>query len=58
MEEYQERVIEERDALRNRANKLADFFVTDDYRDLIHADQYLLKNQLIAMNEYLDILKF
>ena len=51
-----ERVIAERDALKERMDKLALFIETDAFRELSIEKQGLLQKQLVAMSHYNSIL--
>lgn len=53
---HEQRVQEERDALNVKIEALEAFIGTPTYHGLTHAHQYLLRRQLLAMREYLDIL--
>ena len=56
MQPYQERIVNERDELGIRIDKLQKFQVTQAYIDLNHVDRNLLQQQKMAMIEYHDIL--
>lgn len=53
---HEARVAEEREALNTKVEALEAFIGTPTYHSLTHAHQFLLRKQLLAMREYLDIL--
>lgn len=53
---HETRVAEEREALNTKVEALGTFIGTPTYHSLTHAHQFLLRKQLLAMTEYLDIL--
>jgi len=53
---HEQRVHEENEALKLKVEALEAFIGTPIYHGLTHAHQYLLRRQLLAMREYLDIL--
>lgn len=53
---HEQRVQEERDALVLKVEALEKFIGTPTYHALTHAHQFMLRKQLLAMREYLDIL--
>ncbi len=53
---HEQRVHEERAALHAKVEALEAFIGTPIYHGLTHANQFLLRKQLLAMREYLDIL--
>lgn len=53
---HEARVAEEREALNTKVEALEAFIGTPIYHGLTHAHQFLLRKQLLAMREYLDIL--
>lgn len=54
---HQQRVIEERDSLQEKYDKLQNFFSTEIYKKLEDEDQQLLSDQHFHMGQYLAILK-
>lgn len=56
MEEYQERVIEERDQLDARLKKLTEFKLTDKFHSLPVPEVKRLNRQVHIMHLYLDVL--
>ena len=56
MEDWKERLIEEKDQLTDRINKLQRFVLTDKFDSLPYADKELLMQQLEAMDNYAYIL--
>ena len=57
MQPHQKRVIDEKSALDTKIEALTHFIGSPIYHTLSHIDQYLLRRQLVAMNEYSSILK-
>lgn len=57
MQPHQKRVIEEKAALDLKIEGLSAFIGTPIYHTLSHQDQFLLRRQLVAMNEYSSILR-
>ena len=53
---HEQRVAKERDTLNTRIEALEAFIGAPTYHSLTHAHQYLLRRQLLAMREYIDIL--
>ena len=56
MEPHQQRVLEERQQLRERLDRLENFLASDLFRSLSHEDGVLLWAQRGAMAQYLAIL--
>lgn len=56
MEDFQQRVVEEREELETKMAKLSDFMHGDTYTELSATDQGLLMVQLVAMQNYSDAL--
>lgn len=56
MKEYQERVIEEKNELDEKINKLYDFIGSDEYNSDITVNQVLLLDQFAIMKSYSNIL--
>lgn len=56
MQPHQQRVVEEHTELEKKIERLEAFVGTPTYHALNQAEQYLLRRQLLAMREYLDIL--
>lgn len=56
MQPFEQRVVDEHTDLEGKVVRLEEFVGTPTYHALSHAQQYLLRRQLIAMREYLDIL--
>lgn len=56
MEDWKERLIQEKDELTNRITKLQQFVLTDKFDSLPYADKELLMQQLEAMDNYAYIL--
>lgn len=56
MQPHQIRVVEEHTELEQKVERLGAFIGTPTYHALNNAEQYLLRRQLLAMSEYLDIL--
>ena len=56
MEDYQQRVIEEKKELDEKISKLKDFGNTLNFTQLATVEQGLLRLQLVAMNNYSDVL--
>lgn len=54
--DHQTRVVEERDELQERINKLTDFMYTKIFAELTAVNQGLLMSQLRIMKPYLSIL--
>lgn len=57
MSNYKERVVEERNELDLKLNGLYAFVKTDTFHNLEDADQDILNMQLMAMDEYLNLLE-
>ena len=53
---HEQRVIQERDELKEKTEKLYAFFDTQIYKTLLVKDKELLSNQFTVMNQYLSIL--
>jgi len=56
MEDYKQRVIDEGTELKDKMEKLGKFILTEAFDELDQDDQDLLKLQLKAMINYLNIL--
>lgn len=56
IEDWQQRLIEERDQLSERIGKLTVFMSSQAYRDIDQRDQFLLSQQFLAMSKYRAIL--
>ena len=56
MEAYQQRVVEEKQALDEKIGKLSAFVGTERYCALPEAEQARMERQLVAMGEYSMIL--
>lgn len=56
LQPYQTRVIDENTELVSKIESLEGFIGSPRYHALDHANQFLLRKQLLAMREYLDIL--
>lgn len=56
MEDWKERLIEEKNQLTDRINKLQQFVLTDKFDSLPYTDKELLMQQLEAMDNYAYIL--
>jgi len=56
MEDYQERVIEEKKELDAKIDKLGEFIRSDEFVSVPMAEQVRLKQQRTVMNQYSDIL--
>lgn len=56
MEDFQQRVVEEKEELETKMEKLSDFMHGDTYAELSATDQGLLMVQLVAMQNYSDAL--
>ena len=56
MEDYQERVVEEKKELDEKLAKLRAFQLSEKFDDLDNADQYLLNKQANYMDDYSYIL--
>jgi hypothetical protein len=56
MDAYRVRMTAEKSELDAKIIKLTDFIGSGIYHTLEHHDQYLLRRQLLVMNEYSDIL--
>jgi hypothetical protein len=52
MKEYQERVAEEAEKLKDKRLKLASFMKSLTFMDLPHIEQDILEKQLACMDEY------
>lgn len=57
MEDYQIRVVEEREELQEKINKLVAFNASDAFKKIDTDQRSLLKCQLLAMETYNQILK-
>lgn len=57
MQPHQKRVIDEKRELDTKIEALTAFIGTPIYHGLSHQDQFLLRRQLVAMNEYSAILR-
>jgi len=53
---WKQRVIQEKEDLYKRRDKLNDFILTQTYMDLDPRNQSLLNKQLLTMNSYIHIL--
>ena len=56
MQLHEIRVVEEQTDLAGKVERLEAFIGTPVYHGLSHAQQFLLRKQLLAMREYLDVL--
>lgn len=56
MKAHEIRVCEEHTDLAGKIERLEAFVGTPNYHSLSHAQQYLMRRQLLTMREYLDIL--
>lgn len=56
MQEFQKRVVDEKHGLDQKIKDLEAFIGTPTYKDIEHAQQFLLRRQLVAMHEYSSIL--
>jgi hypothetical protein len=56
MEDYKERLIKERDELKERFIKLVEFINSDKFYELSPNNKQVLKNQKIVMELYLSVL--
>jgi len=56
MDDWQTRLVLEKDELNKKINKLEDFFFSEKRESLLRTDQDLLCVQLHAMSNYRDIL--
>lgn len=56
MEDYKERLIKERDELKEKFIKLIDFINSDKFYELSPNNKQVLKNQKIVMELYLSVL--
>ena len=56
MEAFVERMIKERDDLKDKVDKLDTFIKSEKFEALSHLEQIYLKNQLRFMDGYLDTL--
>lgn len=56
MDTYRTRMIAEKEELDVRISKLTNFIGSGSYHALERHDQYLLRRQLLVMNEYSEIL--
>ena len=56
VEQYQQRVVEEKEQLDERSIKLSDFFITDLYINLSEVEQDRFVSQYKVMQEYSRIL--
>jgi hypothetical protein len=54
---YQQRVIDEKKSLDEKLVKLKDFMDTQEYRQLLEAEQNRMFKQSLVMKEYSDILR-
>lgn len=52
MEDWQKRVVDERDTLAEKVAKLSQFLGTEMYKELRYAEAYLLRKQLGIMTDY------
>lgn len=57
LQPHQQRVVEEREALQEKVEKLKTFIESETFKTLSKNDQKLLKYQLIHMNSYLYVLE-
>lgn len=57
MEDYQQRVIDEKNGLDEKRNKLKDFLYTDIYANLPDGERGNLQAQYMVMGNYSDILQ-
>lgn len=53
---YQQRVVDEKIALDEKLEKLNNFFITSTFANLPATEQFLLKRQANAMEEYSSVL--
>tara|TARA_R110000796_G_scaffold59371_1_gene136820 strand:+ start:24478 stop:24675 length:198 start_codon:yes stop_codon:yes gene_type:complete len=56
MEDYQKRVVQEGEELKTKMEALGKFILTEKFDELDAYDQDLLKTQLRAMIQYLNVL--
>lgn len=56
MRTHEQRVVEEETELTAKIDRLEAFIGSPTYHSLSHAQQYLMRRQLLAMREYCDIL--
>lgn len=56
MEDFQIRVIDERDQLSEKLDKLDSFIESDRFQDLHWRDRHLLTRQAVCMQSYKEIL--
>ena len=56
MQNYQQRVVDEKSALDEKIEKLKAFATTKVFADLLTAEQVRMLRQRVAMQEYSDIL--
>jgi hypothetical protein len=56
MEAYQERVVEEREQLGAKIDKLGSFVSSDVFKTVDDAEQKRLRRQLTIMQQYLQVL--
>lgn len=56
--DWQQRVVDERDQLDDRLQKLRAFFKTPQFEKLPEDDQRVLRQQSVFMGEYLSILEY
>ena len=56
MQEYQKRVVEERDELGTRVGKLKSFITTGVFKALDEEEQVRMKMQVVLMVAYLEVL--
>ena len=56
MEEYQQRVLDEKKELDSKIDKLGEFIGSDEFVSVPMAEQVRLKQQRTVMNQYSDIL--
>lgn len=56
MEEYQQRVVDEKNELSERLEKLRTFINSERFLAISYKERNLLKNQRVVMQEYLEIL--
>lgn len=56
MEDYQKRVVQEGEELKDKMEKLGKFILTEPFDELPQWEQDILKLQLKTMIQYLDIL--
>ncbi len=56
MNDWQQRILDERELLNTRTEKLRDFINSHAFTDMLFEDRTLMSDQFAAMQKYLEIL--